>query len=265
MRRWFKAAKRLALFSAVTVACTVDFAKLSLARRRRLTETERAAWLHRWCVRGLRALEVSVQYEGSLPASGLLVSNHLSYLDILVFSSILPCVFVSKSEVRNWPVFGWLARLAGTVFIDRGRRGDTVRVNAELAEAFSERDVVVLFPEGTSSDGSRVLRFHSSLFQPAIDAGQPITAAHIAYTMRHGDPATEICYWGDMTLAPHFFKFLSHGGASARVHFSTSAKTFTERKAAASATWQEVVALGGGCGNQASAPARVAMPSESTA
>src|SRR5262245_18611248 len=85
---------------------------------------ERAEWLHRCCRQGLKRLGISIAVRGQLPARGLVVSNHLSYLDILVYSSISPCVFVSKREVKSWPVFGVMGEIAGTVFIDRSRNVD---------------------------------------------------------------------------------------------------------------------------------------------
>lgn len=84
----------------------------------------RAAWLHRWCRVALYLLGARVDCRGTIPRSGLLVSNHLSYLDIIVYSSIQPCLFVAKSEVERWPLFGWLARAAGSIFVNRNRRSD---------------------------------------------------------------------------------------------------------------------------------------------
>src|SRR5215472_18232767 len=128
----------------------------------------RAYTLHRWTSRTLRGLAVSYSWEGSAPASGLLVANHLSYLDILVFSAIAPCVFVSKREVRSWPGIGWVASLAGSVYIDRSRHDGTHDVQPQLAASLAAGVRVILFAEGTSSDGRQVLPFRSSLFQPAV-------------------------------------------------------------------------------------------------
>ena len=145
-----------------------------------------------------------------MPSSGLLVSNHLSYLDIVVLSSIRPCVFVAKRDVANWPLFGWLANAAGTIFVDRDRKLGAPRSIDTIQEAIADGSLVVLFPEGTSSDGSTVLPFKPALLESAVQLRCPITAASIDYALDDGSVANEVCYWRDMTLAPHlvnlFFK-----------------------------------------------------------
>src|SRR5437773_7774078 len=109
-----------------------------------------------------------------MPLSGLLVCNHLSYLDIVVLSSIRPCIFVAKRDVRAWPLFGWLARAAGTIFVERNCRSAAAHEVARISSAIESGLLVVLFPEGTSSDGATVLPFKSSLLQAAISARCPI-------------------------------------------------------------------------------------------
>src|SRR5204862_3322826 len=98
----------------------------------------------------------------------LLVSNHLSYLDIVVLSSIRPCVFCAVRDVARWPLFGWLAHAAGTIFVDRERKFSSPKVVNSIRDAIAGGPVVVLFPEGTSSDGSKVLPFKSALVEPAV-------------------------------------------------------------------------------------------------
>src|SRR5579871_1459725 len=167
-----------------------------------------AEWLHHSCAQALHALNVQLQIEGPLPAEGLVVSNHLSYLDILVYSAVLPCVFVSKAEVERWPVIGRYARWSGSVFVRRHDRGDAARANVSVEDALHEGVPVMLFPEGTTTAGRRVLRFHSTMLQPAIDAAAPVTPCAIDYELDDGDPAREICWWGDMTLLPHMWNLL---------------------------------------------------------
>src|SRR6184192_3232697 len=113
----------------------------------------RALWLHRWSRFACRVLGIRIRTHGSMPSSGLLVSNHLSYLDIVVLSSIRPCVFVAKRDVARWPLFGWLAHAAGTIFVDRERRFSSRKAVEVVRQAIGTGSVVVLFPEGTSSDG----------------------------------------------------------------------------------------------------------------
>jgi 1-acyl-sn-glycerol-3-phosphate acyltransferase len=180
-----------------------------------------------------------------MPADGLIVSNHLSYLDILCYSSIAPCVFVSKSEVRQWPVFGRLATNGGTIYVNRKSKSDAHRVAQEMGAALSSGVRVVLFPEGTSSGGSEVLKFHAPLFEPAVQGGFAITPAALLYEMRHGDPARDICYWGDMTFGTHFLKLLSKGDIIARITIGSSRLGLPDRKTVSAKLRADVVALHG--------------------
>src|SRR5512146_1295334 len=161
-------------------ACTLASAAFSgLWEHRKLprdpSRMQCARWLHERCARALRALNVQISIEGELPSGGLIVSNHLSYLDIPVLSAALPCVFVSKAEVEDRPIFGRYARWAGSVFVRRHDRADAARANTNVGDALRNGVPVVLFPEGTTTNGERVLRFHSTMLQPAIDAEASIT------------------------------------------------------------------------------------------
>jgi len=208
-----------------------------------LNDAERADWLHVWCRTLLERFQIPCEVVGTPPQSGLIASNHLSYLDIIVFSAAVPAVFVSKSEVRNWPVFGALSKMAGTVFVDRRRKTDTWNANEGIRRLLQAGIPVVVYPEGTSSNGKEVLRFYPSLFEPAVESAVPITAAHIGYELQDGDVGKDVAYWGDMTFFPHLLKLLSKRGLSASVKFSSHPHTFTERKAAATAIREEVLKL----------------------
>jgi len=191
-----------------------------------------AEWLHKSCRRLLRVFSPQLRIDGDTPTRGLLVANHLGYFDIILLSALTPCVFVSKSEVRSWPVFGWFARSAGTIFITRTSRRDVLRATGEIRAALSSGVLVVLFPEGTSSDGSSVLPFKSSLLasisgdgasKPAtlpsqtrsqiaardLDDPFSVFAAALHYELPDGNAAEEVCYWGEHTLAPHLLRLLS--------------------------------------------------------
>jgi len=180
----------------------------------------RAQWLQQVCRRILRILHVNIKTHGPIPLKGLLVCNHLSYLDVLVISSITPAVFISKSEVKRWPVFGWFARLAGTLFVRRARRTDVTRLNREVAQVLDAGGLVVLFPEGTSSDGRYVLPFKSSLLEPASRLNHPLSAAFISYSLPEGNVSEDVCYWGEMTLGPHLVNLFSKQFVGARVAFT---------------------------------------------
>ncbi|MBI3933247.1 MAG: 1-acyl-sn-glycerol-3-phosphate acyltransferase [Acidobacteria bacterium] len=192
----------------------------------------------------MRRLKIQVEVKGAFPDRGLLISNHLSYLDILVYSSLSPCVFVSKREVRSWPIFGQMACMAGTVFIDRSRSADARRVNSEMRQALATGAVVVLFPEGTSSDGSSVLPFRPALFEGAIGAGERVTPAHLRYDVSDGSPQQDVCYWGSMTFLPHLLRLLSKTGVRATIHLAAVARKFEDRKSAAQETYEMVRELG---------------------
>ena len=224
-------------------ACLLAYLILLLRLRRTPGHSERAHWLHGWCAVVLPRLGVDFAAEGAMPPRGLLVSNHLSYLDIMTLSAIGPCVFVSKKEVRQWPLFGLLATLAGTVYVDRQRAADALRVNEELSQALQSGVLCVLFPEGTSSNGADVLPFRSPLLEAAVQSGDAVTAACIRYELDEGDPAQDVCYWGDMTFLPHVLKLLSRPTIRARVRFAEESFRFEDRKEAAARTRERVIAL----------------------
>src|ERR1051326_7886310 len=157
--------------------------------------TGRANWLHRWCRFACWVLGLRLTIKGSMPKSGLLVCNHLSYLDIIALASLRRCIFVAKRDVYDWPLFGWLARAAGTIFVRRDSRAAAVSGLAQIQTAIDSGLLVVLFPEGTSSDGATVLPFKSSLLQAAVAARCPIAAAGIDYQLEEGSVADEVCYW----------------------------------------------------------------------
>jgi 1-acyl-sn-glycerol-3-phosphate acyltransferase len=212
-----------------------------------LTVGDRAVWLQRHSRRVLRVLHVRLRSDGPLPGPGFLVANHLSYLDILVLAAVAPCVFVAKREVRGWPLFGWFARMAGTVFVDRERRTDAGRAVAALRALAGQGVTVVLFPEGTSSDGREVLPFKSALLEPLT--GQPVCAvAHLRYALTDGDPADEVCYWRDMTLFPHLVNLLAKEGVAAEVRCGRVPTAGCERKTLAQVLQGVVADLGGAPG-----------------
>ena len=138
----------------------------------RTTAARRRA-LHGWWSRRLvRMVGVETRVEGSLPAPGetgvMVAANHVSWLDVFCVSSRWPTRFIAKSEVRDWPVAGWIAERAGTLFVRRARRRDTARINEIVHGALAQGDSVGLFPEGTTTMGDQLLKFHSSLLEPAI-------------------------------------------------------------------------------------------------
>ena len=234
------------LRNAIVLAWTVLQALLDYRRRSRQPDfgiSDQVLWMRNWRGTALRRLGVEVHIDEPIPQRGLIVSNHLSYLDIFAFGTAMPCLFVSKAEVRSWPVFGTLTTIAGTVYIDRARRADTRNANEGIRRALQQGIRVVIFPEGVSTDGSTVLPFYPSLFEPAVEAGVPITAAHLAYTLENGNVGRDVAYVGDATFLPHLLKLLSRRGISATVTFAPSPRTFTDRKIAAAEMRDEVIGL----------------------
>jgi 1-acyl-sn-glycerol-3-phosphate acyltransferase len=155
----------------------------------------------------------------------------------------MPAVFVAKSEVKNWPVFGWFASLAGTLFVIRARRTDVTRMNSEIERSLDDGNVLVLFPEGTSWNGSEVLPFKSSLLEPIVGSKYPLTVAHISYTLADGDVTNDICYWGDMTFFPHLLKLMTKKKIKARVNFAPVPNPAEDRKNLAIQLHAEVLRL----------------------
>src|SRR5437762_6517589 len=204
---------------------------------------ERATWLRRWSRVACRVVGIRVTTRGSMPRSGLLVCNHLSYLDVIVLSSIRPCVFVAKRDVVAWPLFGWLARAAGTIFVDRERRLASADVVDLVRDAITGGSLVILFPEGTSSDGSTVLPFKSALLESAVRLRCPVAAAAIEYALDDGSVADEVCYWRDMTLVPHLLNLFFKREIRSSCSFSVPKIRSGNRKEIASELRDEVLSM----------------------
>lgn len=235
--------RRGTVFTRSVLRSFRDFKRRERKSGRPLGLTERADWLHRTCSSALDSLQIHVKARGQMPRHGLIVSNHLSYVDILCYSSIAPCIFVSKSDVRGWPIFGSLATRGGTIYVDRQSKVDAHRATTELENALRSGLRVVLFPEGTSSDGSSVLRFNAPFFEAAVKSDAPITPACLGYQIEGGDAAQDVCYWGDMTFGPHFLGILRKGAVHAEVAFGTTRTGLADRKSAAQLLREDVVHL----------------------
>ncbi len=231
-RLWRAVALGLAL-----AQCVLSF---WLARLRGpLTLERRAQWLHLSARRTLAGLSIQYQFEGQPPTQGLVVSNHLGYLDILLFLAAMPCFFVSKVEIGRWPFFGQVARAAGTIFLDRSSHASSVSVAEQIFERLKVPIPVLLFPEGASTDGTQVLHFHSRLLEPAARAGAPITAAAVRYAAEGGVEERDLCWYGDETFFANLWKVLGVDGLSGKVRFGQP-KVYPDRRAAAEQTHAEV-------------------------
>ena len=203
----------------------------------------RAAWLHRCCQRTLRIMNVRVAVRGPLPHGGLIVANHLTYLDIVALSAALPCVFVSKMEVADWPLFGVFAKRSGTLFLDREKRGAVSGVAGQMRAVLATGLPLVFFPEGTSTSGDAVLPFKTSLFEPVAELDCAVTAAALSYTAAGVSVREEIHWWGPMPLAPHLLKVFAHPRIDVTIRFGEPQPRGGDRKSIARELHGEVSAL----------------------
>ena len=173
----------------------------------------------RWSRQLFDALGVRLRVAGTPIDGGLFVANHISWLDIFAINAFAPAAFVSKDEVRHWPVIGWLCINTETVFLERGSRAAAVRTKQRLVEDLRARHRIGLFPEGTTGDGSAVLPFHGALFQSAIDAGVRVAPVAIRYTNARGERATAPTYVGETSFWECMHAIVTAGGLTAHAHF----------------------------------------------
>ena len=211
-------------------------------RQPRLTLAERAEWMRAACALVLRRLAISLLVEGPMPKPGLIVSNHLSYLDILLHASAVPCLFVAKTEVRKWPAFGLLAQCGGTIFIERGSRTSAAEAAMHMEYALRSGITVVLFPEGTSTDGTTLLPFRTFLFEPAVEAESFVTSSALSYEA-DGAEERDLCYYGDIHFLPHLLETIGRKNVRGRIRFDSKPRIYHGRKQAANDTWERVARL----------------------
>ncbi len=207
-------------------------------------------------LRRLMRIHVRLVGEPVRDRSVLFVSNHVSWVDIVVIGSIVPVAFVAKREVAGWPLVGITAKVQRTVFVDRARRHQATNAIGEIAQRLASGTSVVLFAEGTSSDGNRVLPFRSTLVGAVKEAsaqagsGILIQPMSIAYTGQHGIPMGRqlrplVAWYGDLDFMPHIRDFIAHGAVDAVVSYGEPAIADgkADRKAVAKSLESTVRAL----------------------
>lgn len=226
----FRAAGRLLWFAWEALVIIINYFLTAARAPQKTQRVERAAWLSRSSRRHLRIFGYSADVSGEIPKAGLLISNHLSYLDILAICAVTPAVFVSKAEVRSWPLFGWFATIGGTVFVNRERRTQVGEVNREIETALAAGALVVIFPEGTSTNGKELLPFRTSLLEPAAQGGHEIAVSWLHYELKDGDAANDVCYWGTHSFLPHLLKLLGKKSIHATLRFKKFHRTTGDRK-----------------------------------
>ena len=195
---------------------------IAAVRLPRLPPAGQFAEIQDWALGLLGHAGIALEIRGQAPVSGpvLLVCNHISWLDIPVMHAARHCRFVSKSDVRGWPVVGALATAAGTLYIERSSRRDALRVMHQMAEALQAREVLAVFPEGTTGDGRTLLPFHANLLQAAVSANSPAQAVGLRFIDKaSGQTSNAPSYIGDETLLGSIWRTLSAPAIVAVVHF----------------------------------------------
>ena len=212
-----------------------------------LSQAEREAEVQRWARGFLRVWRIDLQVRGTPPAQGplLLVANHISWLDILVLHAAGFCRFVSKADIKDWPVIGMMATHAGTLYIARDSRRDALRVVHHMKDALLRGEVLAAFPEGTTSNGSALLPFHANLIQAAISAQAPVQPVGLSFVeARTGAISLAPSYVGDESLLASVWRTLRTPGLRAVVRYGAPQPAHErERRAWAAELRQAVEAL----------------------
>jgi 1-acyl-sn-glycerol-3-phosphate acyltransferase len=176
-----------------------------------------------WCGRLMRCFNIKIQTRGELPnhttVSTMFVANHISWTDIHAINSIIPVRFIAKVEIKGWPVFGYLVSKSGTLFINRSIRKDAARIIDLTADSLHQGDNVCLFPEGTTTDGTEVLPFKSSISQAAVQANATIWPIAIAYPKADGSPNIQMAFVGEATMMDSMADILKLKNPIVTLHF----------------------------------------------
>lgn len=202
---------------ALALAAAV-FPRVSTATRARLTQ--------RWSAKLLRILNIVLSVRGARPAEDarnlIVAANHVSWLDIFVINSAQPALFVAKSEIRDWPLAGWLCERSGTIFVRRAKRSDTGRINIEIRDTLATGATIGLFPEGTTTAGDRLLKFHSSLFEPAVVNAATVAPVAVRYLSSDGEPDDAAAYYGDISFSDSIRQIIGQKSMIAEITFAPS-------------------------------------------
>ena len=238
-RQWFKAALIAGMFliGVVAVGVVMPVLRLLLEKRAdRLNETIVVNWNRAVC----RILNLRLHLHGRPDANArLVVANHISWLDIIALGTQGPCMFVAKREVADWQVMGYLAKGIGTLFVQRGDSSQTTAIAEQMTWQLRQGKRLALFPEGTTTTGNRVLRFHGKLFQPAQLAGVRVQAVALRY---EGKARQHAPFVGDDEFLPHLFDILKLGRIDLHLHYCPAVPPGPGRNELAQTTRQQIVA-----------------------
>jgi 1-acyl-sn-glycerol-3-phosphate acyltransferase len=242
------------LYRLFKIAAVFAYSIVEVAVQRPRSRAARAAWLGRIGNRLCRVADITYNAIGTVPTDGAVITNHLSYLDIVIHASLRPCVFVSKIELRSTPVFGWISMMAGTVYVARGAGGSAAKAAQGMAKGFRDGLPVVFFPEGTTGLGDvTVLPFRSGLLAQSIAAEVPVRYGFIryrlsAFDLARGKTVRDDINWGTQTLWQHMWNLVDLHGIHATVQFAPEPIAFSQaaignRKMAAHEAEAAVTAL----------------------
>lgn len=235
--RWFKAAGVLAAFALGLVAVGLVFPLADLwLPGRDVRGRLQVLWFRSLC----RFLGVSTPLLSVAARGGLWVANHASWLDVVVLGAQAPLTFVAKSEIAVWPVIGFLARRTGVLFVERDRPSRSGGTVDAMAERLRRGQTLLLFPEGTTTRGAQVAKFHSTLFQAALDASVSVQPVAISYA---GPGAAFVPFVGDDAFVPHLWRLLGAGSTEACLTLGCPLAGGTERDVLARQAREQVSEL----------------------
>lgn len=248
MHFWRQLVRGSRVISAFAVSLTGLLVQRPQSRR------ARAEWLTQFCRRVLRAARVTWSTSGPTPTRGAVVSNHLTYVDILMHAALRPCVFVSAIETRRMPLIGWISMMAGTVYVTRGAGGSAAKAAGGMSDGFRDGLPVVFFPEGKTGLGDEpVLPLHSGLLATALDAGETVTPGFLRYAVSEADQqegrtTRADVHWGKQSLPAHLWNFFSLDRVHVHLHFGDGPIHYTpaaleDRKVAAEETRNALLRL----------------------
>lgn len=238
----------ISVFRGIRVLLHLLFGMLLAIIYPSLDQTRQRHILKTWSRQLLTILNIGIQIEGPQLSRGeggcLIVANHVSWLDIYVLNAIHPSQFIAKSEVRDWPVIGWISRRCGTIFIERALRQNASLINRRVSLLLKEGACIGLFPEGTTTDGKQVGHFHSALIQPAIDAGVRVCPTALRYQDEVGETSTAAAFTGDTTLVQSIWRILRCPHLNALMVFTPALLATNENRRVMARTAQAAIAQG---------------------
>lgn len=188
----------------------------------RYDQAKRNVSINEWSAKLVAILGLRIKIFGKIPCTAspeLVVSNHISWLDVFALNAEKPVRFVAKSEISTWPIIGQLCRGTGTLFIKRSKKGDTARISQGMAALLQGGENVAFFPEGTSSDGTSILPFRSSLLQSAIDCESPIQPIYLRYVTATGHPTSVAAYCDSISFVSSLWRLLTSENITIELHF----------------------------------------------